>query len=66
MDDCNKNGKKAAEAMSLSKEGKCAGWKHASYLWISAFLTNTPLHIYMLDAVYEKMTPQLGGTGQCV
>lgn len=51
MDDCNKNGKKAAEAMSLSKEGKCAGWKHASYLWISAFLTNTPLQIHMLDAV---------------
>lgn len=50
MDDCNKNGKKAAEAMSLSKEGKCAGWKHSSYLWISAFLTNTPLHIHMLDA----------------
>ena len=23
LDDCNKNGKKAAEAMSLSKEGKC-------------------------------------------
>lgn len=23
LDDCSKNGKKAAEAMSLSKEGKC-------------------------------------------
>lgn len=55
MDDCNKNGKKAAEAMSLSKEGKCAGWEHASYFWISAFLTNTPLQIHMLDAVLSEV-----------